>query len=147
MKNRLRIYIDMDGTICDYITPYKMNLKNNPNQTFPQSQYGFFIKLQPIDNAIHAINVLKKYHDVWILTRPSTKNLNSYSEKAYWVLENLGQDMLDKTIFSCDKSLLIGDILIDDENNANQDKFNGRWIQYGTDKYKNWVDIMNELII
>jgi 5'(3')-deoxyribonucleotidase len=49
---------------------------------------------------------LKENYDVWILTRPSYKNINSYSEKAQWVLNHLGYDVQEKTIMCGDKSLL-----------------------------------------
>lgn len=136
----------MDGVLCDYITPYNENLLKNNKQLFPQSEYGFFIKLKPIDNAIESVIKLTEKYDIWILTKPSTKNLNSYSEKAYWILQHLGQEMLNKTIFSCNKALLMGDILIDDQNNANQDKFIGKWIQFGSNKYKDWNAVLIELL-
>jgi 5'(3')-deoxyribonucleotidase len=62
---------------------------------------------------------LKENYDVWILTRPSYKNIN-YSEKAQWVLNHLGYDVQEKTIMCGDKSLLKGDYLIDDEGNADK---------------------------
>jgi 5'(3')-deoxyribonucleotidase len=121
-------------------------LKKNPSQPYPQSKWGFFLDLEPIEGAIDAIDILKKDYDVWILTRPSMRNINSYTEKAYWVNKYLGYDMLEKTIYSPDKSLLIGDYLIDDQNNAKQEEFKGKWLHYGSDKFKNWNDIISYFI-
>lgn len=137
------VYIDMDDTICKYTEALELAKKKNPNQTYPQSQWGFFIGLQPIDGAIDAINRLKEKYDVWILTRPSSKNLNCYSEKAYWVANNLGEKMVDKLIISPDKSLSIGDYLIDDNIWSG---FKGEQLLFGSDKFKNWDLVLEYLM-
>ena len=100
------------------------------------------MKLEPLPNAIESVNELKKEFDVWILTRPSFNNINCYSEKAQWVLDNLGYDMLEKTILCGDKSLVKGDYLIDDQGNAGQENFEGEWIKFGSEKFKDWLTVM-----
>ena len=137
-----RLYIDMDGVLCDYISQYNHDLNVNTHQPYPQSQYGFFIKLKPLPNAIEAVNELKLYYDVWILTRPSLLNLNSYSEKAFWIREYLGQEFVNKLIMCPDKSLVKGHYLIDDTNYANQDKFEGEWIHFGSEAFPDWGTIL-----
>jgi 5'(3')-deoxyribonucleotidase len=54
----------------------------------------------------------------------------------------LGEEALKKLIISCDKSLLKGDILIDDTNNANQDKFDGIWIHFGNKGHEDWSSVL-----
>lgn len=142
MKKK-RIYIDMDGVLCNFYDAAKEFIKNNPDVKYPQSKIGFFLNLKEMPNAIESFNKLKKDYDVWILTRPSFRNINCYSEKAQWVENNLGYDVLKKTIFSGDKSLLKGDYLIDDKLNANQDKFEGELIRFGSDKFKNWNKVLD----
>lgn len=136
----------MDGVLCDFFSASRKSLRENPDQKFPQSQWGFFLKLNEIENAIQSINILKEKYDVWILTRPSVKNVNCYTEKAQWIWDHLGFDMVQKLIISCDKSLLKGDYLIDDQNNANQDKFEGTWIEFGSSKFPNWDYITKYLL-
>lgn len=145
MKKEI-IYVDMDGVLCDYYDSFITELYKNPSQPFPQSRWGFFIDLNPIEGAIEAINKLKVDYDVWILTRPSMKNIHSYSEKAYWIQKYLGYDMLEKTIMSPNKSLLIGDYLIDDQDNAGQSEFKGKWIHFGSNEFRTWNSVLNYFI-
>jgi 5'-nucleotidase len=137
-----RLFIDMDGVLCDYHSAFKKALIDNPKQLYPQSQWGFFISLNPIDGAIESFHELSKYYDVWILSKPSVKNLNCYSEKAHWVHNHLGKDIVQKLIFSCDKTLLKGDYLIDDY----YWDFDGEHIHFGTDKFPNWETVIKYLI-
>ena len=133
-----RIFIDMDGVLCDFYGAAKKALQDNPKQQFPQSQWGFFLNLKPLPGAIESFKLLSEHFDVWVLTRPSYMNINCYSEKAYWIMENLGLEALKKTIMSCDKSIVKGSYLIDDQNNAKQSEFDGIWIKFGDDMCPNW---------
>lgn len=141
-----RIYVDMDGVLCNFYKAAKQALTKNPKQKYPQAQWGFFLKLEEIPDAIDSFNKLKESYDVWILTRPSFRNVNCYTEKAQWVWDHLGYDVLEKTIISGDKSLLKGDYLIDDQLNANQENFEGELIRFGSEKFPNWKTIINYLI-
>lgn len=136
----------MDGTLCDFIDAHDEALLKNPKQPFPHSSWGFFLDLKPLEGAIEGFKELEKYFEVWILTRPSAYNINCYSEKAKWVLDYLGFDVLEKTILCCDKSKVIGDYLIDDMGNAGQDKFIGEWIQFGSEKFKNWKMVVDYIL-
>lgn len=136
----------MDGVLCDFYGSAKKALSENPDQKFPQSKFGFFLDLEEIPNAINSVNRLKEKYDVWILTRPSFQNLNCYTEKAKWVLDHLGFEMLKKTIISGDKSLVKGDFLIDDQNDANQDIFEGEWIEFKSEKFPDWKSITDYLL-
>lgn len=142
MNNKI-VYIDMDGVLCDFMTPFN---ENRHNLEYPQSEIGFFKNLKPIEGAIYAVNKLKQYYNVYILTRPSIHNLHCYTEKAEWIKTYLGFDMLEKTIISPDKSLLIGDYLIDDTDNANQKEFCGKWLHFNSDSFKDWQSILDYLI-
>lgn len=146
MESKKIVYVDMDGVLCDFYGAVKKALIQNPKQKYPQSKWGFFLKLEEIEGAIDGFKKLQEKYDVWILTRPSFMNVNCYTEKAQWVWDHLGYDVLEKTIIAGDKSLLIGDYLIDDQNNANQDKFKGEWIHFNSDKFKNWNDVIQYLM-
>ena len=35
-----RIYVDMDGVLCDFYGAAKLRLAENPSQPYPQSKWG-----------------------------------------------------------------------------------------------------------
>jgi 5'(3')-deoxyribonucleotidase len=144
MKKRL--YIDMDGVLCDFKKAYIEQLEINPRQPYPQSQYGFFLELQPIEQSIESVNILKEYFEIWILTRPSIYNINCYSEKAFWIKKYLGIDMQEKTILCSNKSLLKGHFLVDDQFEHGQSEFEGQHLHFGSETFKNWECVTKYLI-
>jgi hypothetical protein len=40
--NKQIVYIDLDDTMCDFITPYFQKIREGHNR-YPQSEFGFFI--------------------------------------------------------------------------------------------------------
>jgi 5'-nucleotidase len=138
-----RVYIDMDDTICDFMGPFKTG---EYKSKFPQSKVGFFLGLEPLDFAIEGVKLLQTKYDVWILTRPSIKNTNCYTEKAEWVKKYFGEQMLEKLILCPDKSLVKGDYLIDDDCKHGQPEFEGEWIPFGTEKFNTWEKIIEYLL-
>ena len=143
---RKRLYIDMDGVLCDFKKLYNSELESNPTQPYPQSQFGFFLNLESIPFAIDSINHLQKYFDVWILTRPSVHNLSCYTEKAQWIRKYLGFEMQSKTIMCVDKSLLKGHFLVDDQIEHGQAEFEGKHIHFGSDEFNNWDKVVTYLM-
>lgn len=141
-----RIYVDMDGVLCDYYGAYKKSISEFPEQKYPQATWGYFLRLCELPDAVESFRKLQKKYDVWILTRPSFRNVNCFTEKAQWVWDHLGFDVLQKTIMAGDKSLLKGDYLIDDQNGAGQDRFEGEWIHFGSEKFPNWKSVIDYLI-
>jgi 5'-nucleotidase len=141
-----RCFVDMDGVLCDFFGAFSDVRRKDPNFKYPQSRIGFFKNLEPMPDAIESFNKLKEHYDVWILTRPSFKNISCFNEKAEWVLEHLGFDVLEKTIMCGDKSLLKGDILIDDDDKAGQPDFEGEWIEFASDKFPDWTSVIDYLI-
>jgi 5'-nucleotidase len=135
------IYIDMDDVLCDYSGAHAAALANHPEIQFPQSQYGFYANLSPIEGAMDAANALydSDRYEPYILTAPSIKNPLCYTEKRVWVERYLGMRYVERLIISPNKALLIGDILIDDQpRGRGQDQFNGRLMQFGSAAYPDW---------
>jgi 5'(3')-deoxyribonucleotidase len=144
IKEKLILYVDMDGVLCDYDKAHKKALKETPKIKYPQSVEGFFLNLEPIPDAIKVMGwiIKSEYFDVWILTAPSVYNPLSYMEKRLWVEKWFGMDMAHKLIESPNKGLNKGDFLIDDNvDGKGQENFEGEVIQFGSRYFKDWKEI------
>lgn len=148
-SNPLVVYIDMDDVLCDYSGAHRQHLVAHPQIGYPQSQYGFFTSLKPIEGAIQSVKSLidDERFSPYILTAPSYMNPLCYTEKRVWIEQHFGLAFTQRLIICTDKSLLKGDVLIDDNANSNgQDKFEGIFIHFGTTEYPNWAVVMKRLV-
>jgi 5'-nucleotidase len=75
---------------------------------------GFHRSLPLIPGAREALTDLASRHDVFICTRPFSDYENCVLEKYEWVEEHLGRRWTERMILTRDKTLVHGDILIDD---------------------------------
>lgn len=142
MSEIQRVFVDMDGVLCNYRKRYRECLQNYPENKYPQKEAGFFIKLEEISCAIDGINAIAKHYDTWIATRPSIKNPLCYTEKRIWTEEHLGIEWVKRLIITPDKSLLIGEYLVDDQPWPN---FKGKQLLFGGREYPSWKSILNKL--
>lgn len=143
----MRIYVDMDDTMCDFSGVMKGYRSLHPEVEFPQSTFKFFSCLPPIEGAIDAVNELRKQHDVWVLTAPSVKNPRSYMEKRLWIEKHFDIEFCEKLIICGNKGLLKGDILIDDRKKGRgQEDFEGILMQFGKGEYKTWEQVMDYVL-
>lgn len=145
MKTKKIIYIDMDGVLCDLEKSHKLYLERDPSQPYPQSNFEFWHELDPIPHSIESFFKLEQEYNLYILSKPSIYNLMSYTGKAAWIKKNLGFQYLQKLILSCDKTLLIGDYLIDDSPELHKD-FKGEIIPFGNDQFSTWIHITKYLL-
>ncbi len=80
------------------------------------TQKGFVANLPLIEGGVEAINKIKdKGHEVFICTSPMRQYQNCVAEKYEWVEKNLGFDWTTRIVLSRDKTLVQGNILIDDK--------------------------------
>lgn len=83
---------------------------------------GLFAELAPIDGAVEAAHeMLAEGHDVRIVTAPMTSNPTCLDEKRHWVVEHLGESWLERLVITRDKTIVRGDILIDDRPSVTGD--------------------------
>jgi 5'-nucleotidase len=76
----------------------------------------FYRCLPPVAGAIEAIQeILDEGISVFICTSPLTKYRNCVLEKYQWVEEHLGCEFTRRIILTTDKTLVCGDVLIDDK--------------------------------
>lgn len=147
----MRIYIDLDGTVCDIkkaVDEFRNNKEHEKESLiykYPWSNPGFFSNLDPIEKSIESVFYLSEKYDVWFLSRPSFRNIESYSDKARWIRRVFGYDFQKKLILCGDKSLLKGKILIDDEENAGQKNFEGVWIRIFSPDYPSWEEVIKRV--
>lgn len=137
----------MDGVLADYKKALQDGLlaaENLNEKKYPQSRIGFFTFLSPIDGAIEAMKLLQEKHDMYICSRPSFPNINCYTEKAIWIRKYLGYEMQKKLMLVPDKSMVIGDVLIDDMTSDGQLNFTGEFVHFGTDSYPNWDTVLQK---
>ena len=138
----------MDDVLCDYSRAHAKALMENSALGFPQSQYGFFENLSPLEGAIETVKYLKKSkkYTPYILTAPSEHNPLSYTEKRIWIEKHLGFDFVERLIICSNKGLLKGDILIDDHiEGKGQENFEGQLIHFGSDEIINWFMVQKIL--
>jgi 5'-nucleotidase len=75
---------------------------------------GFFLQLELMPGAKNALHALQQQGwEVRIVTAP-VRTSYSASEKLDWIVAHLGREWAEKTIITRDKTLVQGDILIDD---------------------------------
>lgn len=140
----MRIYVDMDGVLADIAGGYERMRQRQPEVEYPQSIPGIFECLDPLPGAIAAVNRLRAHPggDLWIASRPSVRNPHCYSEKRIWIERHFDLDLARRLILITNKSLLHGDVLVDDNaSGAGQDRFLGRFILH-----RDWSSTEAELL-
>lgn len=140
--NKKIILVDMDDVLADFegqfLETWKKKFPRHPyvpiekRETFRiEDNYpgefekdirniytapGFFENLSLIPGAKEAIAKMQSLgHDVFICTSPISAYENCVLEKYHWVAKNLGYEWTKRMIVTKDKTLIYGDILIDDK--------------------------------
>lgn len=135
------ILIDFFGTLADYELGIIQELKkrgqsekiipqNRRNTFYINEQYplemrdlideigntpGFFRALDPVPGAIEGFKALSAQgHQLFICSSPFFNHENCVPETYQWVDKNLGTEWVEKIIITRDKTLVRGDLLIDD---------------------------------
>jgi 5'-nucleotidase len=138
----MRILVDMDGVIADFEGGFLDRFRqchpdlpyiplNQRNCFYVKEQYpedigplleeiylskGFYLELPPIEGSVEALTELsKKDYDVYICTSPLLKNPYCLQEKYDWIINHLGEDWAKRMVIAKDKTIIQGDILIDDK--------------------------------
>ena len=135
------LYIDMDGVVGDYMDP-----KHNKGGD-DYKRVGFFKEMPEIVGMKDAVLQLDRKYDVYFLSTAPWSSPVAWKEKREWIEDKFGNRFDKKLILTHRKDLVIGDYLIDDRPTANgADKFKGKLLVFGSDKYPNWKSILKELM-
>ena len=136
------ILLDMDNVICDFdrgfirkwkkiypeknYIPYENRKTFSVVQDYPESERecilqiftkpDLFFSLKPIPGSIEGIHKLTELgHEVFLCSSPLLMNPHCAHEKMEWVKKYLGAKWRHRLVLSKDKTLVHGDILVDDK--------------------------------
>uniref|UniRef100_A0A8C1IQU4 5',3'-nucleotidase, mitochondrial n=1 Tax=Cyprinus carpio TaxID=7962 RepID=A0A8C1IQU4_CYPCA len=78
---------------------------------------NFFMELEPLPGGVEAVKEMSKMEntDVFICTSPIKHYSYCPYEKYAWVEKHLGSEFLEQIILTRDKTIVTGDILVDDK--------------------------------
>jgi len=143
-EKKFRVLIDMDGVLCDweptFLKTYKEkwpgrpfipleerkeflvrnDYKNqlgitNPNEVYEEE--GWFLNLPPVEGAVEAFEYLNSREDIEVVicSAPITNYKFCVTEKYQWVEKHLGKKAVSQLMLTKDKTIVRGDLLIDDK--------------------------------
>lgn len=138
------VFVDMDGVLADFDGDVKIHIKDPPEMFVP----GFFRNLKVLSGAHEAVaELLSLPHlEVYIGSKPTSGNLSSATEKFEWVARHFPR-LLKRIVLVCDKRLLHGDYLIDDDKRW-QGSFKGKFLHFDKNKpEESWKVILERLRI
>lgn len=151
MEKRI-LYIDMDGVIVDFDSG--INKLSAADKVKYINRYdetpGIFKLMEPLPGAIDAVKKLSDHYDIYILSTAPWDNHGAWSDKIEWIKKYFGDDensvLYKKLILSHHKHLNRGSVLIDDRLKNGADKFQGDFMQFGSESFPNWEVVVNYLI-
>lgn len=137
------VFIDMDGPLADFDGSIAVDMHDPPEMFVP----GFYRNLPVVPGAYKAMAQLfaMPHLDLYIGSKPTTGNLHSTIEKYQWIACNFPR-MLKKIFLVCDKSLLRGDVLVDDDKERWAGTFKGMFLHFDNlHPEESWEFIVKEL--
>ena len=93
---------------------------------------------KPASSSQKVIRQLLETYQLFFVA-PATANASSYASTLSWLYEYINVPAYGHTVFTNQKNLLYGDYLIDAEKTEGM----ATLIQFGTDTFKTWDDIMD----
>lgn len=141
------VYLDMDGVLANFwLGVGREDAEWNPPEMYVK---GFFRNLPIMPGAREAVAELlaNPNIDLYIASKPDSKNLDSATEKFQWINEHFPA-LIKKIFLTCDKGHLNGDYLIDDNEEEWGPKFKGTFLRFDEHKpIESWDRILRLLSI
>lgn len=131
MKSKI-IYLDMDDVLADF---FSATWSESENRIMEERMWDkdFFLNLKPIPGSQGSVFLLAKMgFDLRVLSQPLADSPESYTDKAKWIQLHFPQ-LYKNLVLTQDKSLHIGDYLIDDNVTKWKSKFEkngGKFIHF-----------------
>jgi 5'-nucleotidase len=143
MTDKALVLVDMDGVLADWGAAYDRGLNeygapSHIPRHADQRSFDLFsgisefearivrdvmedldyYNLEPIPGAVEAVRSMREYgHEVMICTSPWLPNSRCIPDKIDWVNTHIGDGWEDRIIIAKDKTIMLGDVLIDDKPN------------------------------
>lgn len=144
------LYIDLDGVIADFTSAMNTHeLRTTPPyDEHPNTIPNIFRYLSPLPYSIQAVDTLlnSDNFEVYFLSTAPWNNPSAWTDKRLWLEDHFGVRINRRLILTHRKDLIRGDILIDDRPNNGADKFHGEWIQFGSEEFPDWNEILTYLL-
>jgi len=146
------VYVDMDNVLVDFesgINRLSEKIKQEYDGCLDDVP-GIFSLMDPLPGAIESVKILSEYFDLYVLSTAPWKNPSAWTDKVKWVQKYFGEDQeghfYKRLIISHHKNLNIGDYLIDDREKNGAKEFRGELIQFGSEKYIDWIAVTDYLL-
>jgi 5'(3')-deoxyribonucleotidase len=111
---------------------------------------GIFSLMKPVEGAVEAVRLLSQYFDCYILSTAPWKNPSAWTDKANWVHKYFGIEkdtvFYKRLIISHHKDLNKGDYLIDDRTKNGAGEFQGKLVQFGSERFPDWDTVTEYLV-
>ena len=142
------LFVDMDNVLVDFKSGIKNLSEKDKNKYLDNYDEAprIFSLMNPMPNAIESYQKLSKTYDTYILSTAPWNNPTAWSDKLLWVKRYLGKYAYKRLILSHNKNLNFGDYLIDDRLANGAGDFKGELIQFGSEQFKNWDDVLDYLL-
>ena len=142
------LFVDMDNVLVDFKSGINKLSEKDKNKYLDNYDEvpRIFSLMNPMPNAIESYQKLSKTYDTYILSTAPWNNPTAWSDKLLWVKRYLGKYAYKRLILSHNKNLNFGDYLIDDRLANGAGDFKGELIQFGSEKFKTWEDVLDYLL-
>jgi 5'(3')-deoxyribonucleotidase len=137
------VFLDLDGVLADFDASVANHIQDPPEMFVP----GFFRNLKVMPGAHKAVAQLLSNPDldIYIGSKPTTGNLLSTVEKYEWVAVHFPR-LLKRIVLVCNKALLRGDFLVDDDKDRWAYKFQGTFLHFDkTKSEESWQGMVEYL--
>lgn len=157
--------LDLIGTHADNIPRHENQRSFNLHEGLTPREIALvdgvmanlnYYDMHPIAGAIPALLSMAEYgHDVMICTSPWLPNPKCMTHKMMWVQHHLGHEWSERVVITRDKTVVKGDLLIDDKPQIKGREHNPDWIHVvfdqpynqevtGQPRLKSWAEWKNE---
>ncbi len=156
--NKPKLFLDMDNVLVDTLLILNAIDMGGETVAKPDQIPGIFRDLPPVPGAIDAVNKLRDYYELYILSTAPWQNASAWQDKLIWLQHHFGDDekspFYKRVILAHDKSLSRTPeaILVDDRpyhgaSGWDDAKMDSQWVQYGYEPKMTWQTGLVELLI